>query len=328
MVVTPVEQRSVPVVGEFVGQTEAANTVEIRSQVGGFLRAITFQEGAIVRKGQPLFTIDPRSYQAAVTQARAALAQSEAARQIAQRNLAMYDPLAAQHAVSEQQLNTARAQSEQAEANVQAAQAQLEQAELNLGYTNITAPLTGGIGPALVKIGGLVQAGTTLLDTMYSVDPMFVTFSASEQAYLQYQKRVAQEGQNATPGPLNLVLADGSTYPQPGAINMVAPQVTPTTGTLGLRASFPNPSGILKPGLFVRVRFTVQQLPNALVVPQTAIQQLLGTSMVFVVGPDQAVQSRTVTLGPTVGNLQVVTSGVKAGEPVIVEGTQKVRAGA
>jgi membrane fusion protein, multidrug efflux system len=327
VIVTAVEQRTVPVIGEFVGQTEAANTVEIRSQVTGFLRQIAFVEGATVKRGDLLFVIDPRSYQAALAQARAALAQAEAARQIAQRNLAMYEPLAAQHAISEQQLNTARAEAEQSQANVQAAQAQVAQAELNVGYTRITAPLTGGIGPAMVKIGGLVQAGSTLLDTIYSIDPMFVTFSASEQGYLNYQKRVASQGQNANPGPIRLVLADGTTYPETGTVNMVSPQVTTTTGTIGVRASFPNPKGLLKPGLFVRVRVTTQQLPHALVVPQTAIQQIQGTPMLYVVGADGTVQSRTVALGPVVENLQVVTDGVKAGDPVIVEGMQKVRPG-
>jgi len=327
VIVIPVEQRTVPVIGEFVGQTEAANTVEIRSQVTGFLRQIAFREGATVRRGDLLFVIDPRSYQAALTQAKAALAQAEAARQIAQRNVAMYEPLAAQHAISEQQLNTARAEAEQSQANVQAAQAQVAQAQLNLDYTRITAPLTGGIGPAMVKIGGLVQGGSTLLDTIYSIDPMFVTFSASEQGYLNYQKRVASQGQNANPGPIRLVLADGTTYPETGTINMVSPQVTTTTGTIGVRASFPNANGLLKPGLFVRVRVNTQQLPDALVVPQTAVQQIQGTPMVYVVGPDGTVQSRTVALGPAVENLQVITNGVKAGDAVIVEGMQKVRPG-
>jgi membrane fusion protein (multidrug efflux system) len=231
----------------------------------------------------------------------------------------------AQHAISGEQLATAEAQLLQERANVQAARAQLQQAELNVSYTRIAAPLTGRIGAAQVKIGALVQAGSTLLDTMYSVDPMYVTFSVSEQRHLEYQKRM--RAQPAAPPPLQLILADGSTYPQMGRINMVSPQVNPTTGTLALRGEFPNPEGLLKPGLFVRVRLLLEERKNAVVVPQQALQETQGVKSVLVVGEDGKVAMRTVTVSGSAGNLAVIDSGVKPGERVVVEGAQKVRPG-
>ena len=323
--VAQVGQRDVPIYGEFVGQTEAASTVEIRSQVTGFLQEIAFSEGALVDKGRLLFRIDPRSYAAAVQQARAAVAQRQAALGKARQDVNRYRPLVAQHAISREQLDTAVAQEAQERANVEVARAQLAQAELNLSYTNITAPMTGRIGAAMVKIGALVQMGSTLLDTMYSVDPMYVTFSVSEQRHLEYQKRMREHPEE--PPPLRLVLADGSTYPQIGRVNMVAPQVNPATGTITIRGEFPNPDAVLKPGLFVRVRALLEQRKNATVVPQQALQEVQGVQSVLVVGDDNKVAMRTVTTGGTVDNLAVIDSGVKPGERIIVQGAQKVRPG-
>jgi len=325
VVVAQVAQRDVPVYGEFVGQTEAASAVEIRSQVTGFLQEIAFTEGAVVEKGQLLFRIDPRSYAAALQQARAALAQRQAALGKARQDVNRYRPLVEQHAIPREQLDTAVAQQAQERANVEAARAQVAQAELNLSYTRISAPMRGRIGAALVKIGGLVQAGSTLLDTMYSIDPMYVGFSVSEQRHLEYQKRIRERP--AAPPPLQLILADGSTYPHMGHINMVSPQVNPATGTVALRGEFPNPEGLLKPGLFVRVRVLVEERKNALVVPQQALQEVQGVRSVLVVGDDNKVAQRTVTTSGTVDNLAVIDSGLKAGERVVVQGAQKVRPG-
>jgi membrane fusion protein (multidrug efflux system) len=325
VVVASAAQRDVPIYGEFVGQTEAANTVEIRSQVTGFLQQISFTEGSLVEKGQVLFQIDPRSYAAAVNQARAALRQRQAAAAKARRDVARYRPLVEQHAISREQLDTAIAQEAQERANAEAARAQLEQAELNHSYTRIVAPLPGRIGAAQVKIGALVQAGSTLLDTIYSVDPVYVSFSVSEQRYLEYQKRTRARPQ--APPSLQLILGDGSPYPPPGKINLVAPQVNPATGTLALRGEFPNPDGLLKPGLFVRVRLLLEQRQNAVVVPQEAIQEVQGVRSVLVVGSDNKVAMRTVSTSANVENQAVIDSGLKPGERVVVEGAQKVRPG-
>jgi membrane fusion protein, multidrug efflux system len=325
VVVAPVAATKVPIYGEFVGRTEATNTVEIRSEVAGFLQQIAFKEGALVEKGQLLFVIDPRPYETALRQARAAVAQRRAALLKAQKDVARYRPLVAQHAISREQLDTAVATAAEEAANVEAARAQVAQAELNLGYTRIKAPLAGRIGTAQVKIGALVMQGTTLLDTIYSVDPMYVLFSVSEQEYLEYQKRNAERPE--APGPLQIILADGAVYPYQGQFNMAAPAVSETTGTLGLRGEFPNPDGLLRPGLFVRVRFIVEERDNVIVVPQQAVQEVQGVRSVLVVDDAGRVAMRSVTIDRAVGDLQIVARGLRPGERVIVEGGQKVRPG-
>lgn len=325
VIVAPVTQKTVPIYQTFVGQTEASTTIEIRSQVSGLLKQMNFVEGSMVRKGQLLFVIDPQPYQTALAQAKANLNQYKAAAANAQQNLARDQALAQAQVIAQQQFQSVQAQAQQAQANVAAAQAQVHQAQLNLNYTTISAPHTGWIGAAQVKIGSLVQAGSTLLDTLYTIDPIYVTFSISEAEYLEYRKRTGDRPVKSPP--IQLVLADGSTYPHTGTINMAAPTVNSTTGTLTLRAQFPNPEALLKPGLFVQVRLVSQEVPNALLVPQTAIQQLQGTELVYVVGPDNKVQAHTVQTGGVAGNLQIVTSGVSAGQNVIVEGVQKVRPG-
>lgn len=325
VVVTTVKRQTVPIYGEYVGQTEAANTVEIRSQVQGFLKELAFQEGAIVQQGQLLFVIDPRPYDAVLQQIKATLALKQATLNNAQQTVNRYTPLEQQHAISKEQLDTAVATAKENQADVQSAEAQVAAAQLNVNYTRIQAPISGRIGPALVKVGSLVQAGTTLLDTMYSISPMYVTFSVSEDAYLEYVKRGRAHGNR--PPPIQLILADGSVYNHTGGINMVAPAVNTSTGTLPIRAAFPNPAGVLKPGLFARVRLVITDAVNALLVPQAAIQQLQGTQSVLLVGTDNKIQQRTITTGAIVGNLEIVSSGLKPGDRIVVEGVQKVQPG-
>lgn len=325
VVVTTVQPVTVPIFGEYVGQTEAVNTVDIRAQVQGFLKSIDFTEGSTVRRGQLLFTIDPRPYQAALQQAKAELGVQQAAYADAQVIAERDASLRQQGIISEQDLDTAQATAKEDKANVASARAKVASAQLNLNYTRITTPITGVIGVAQVRVGGLVQAGTTLLDTVYSISPMYVTFGVSQQTYLQYVQRGRPN--RGHPPPIQLILSSGIVYAYSGTIDMVSPTVNTATGTLTIRVSFPNPAGVLKPGLFARVRFVARVEPNAIVVPQAAIQQLQGTQSVFVVGPGDKVAQRTITAGPTVGNLQVVASGLKAGDRVIVEGTLKVRPG-
>lgn len=324
VIVAPVVRKNVPIYGEYVGQTAAVNVVEIRSQVEGFLENISFVEGSTVQKGQLLFQIDPREYQAAVMKAEASLAQSKAALVKSTQDVARYRPLVGQHAISQEQLDTAVAQQAEDEANVEAAKAQLDQAKLNLGYTRITAPLTGRIGQAQMKVGALVQAGTTLLDTLYSINPMYVNFSVSESMYLE---RTLQRKSTAAFPPIGLLLGDGSTYRYQGRVDMLAPEIDPATGTLSIRAVFPNPDGVLRPGLFVRARLVTSEKPNALLVPVEAIQEVQGAQSVLVVDANNRVEFRTITAAQTVGNQRIVESGVQAGDRVIVQGLQKVRPG-
>lgn len=326
VIVAPVVQKTVPIYAEYVGQTNAVNMVEIRSQVEGFLEKIAFTEGSTVRQGQLLFLIDPREYQAAVNKAQAALDQSKAALAKSQRDVARYTPLVKQHAVSQEQLDTSVAEEEEGQANVEAAKAQLAQAGLNLGYAQIRAPLTGRVGQAQMKVGALVQPGSSLLATVYSINPIYVNFSVSESAYLAFEQRARGRQLGAFP-PLAIMLGDGSVYPYKGHIDMVSPQVDPATGTLGMRAEVANPRGLLRSGLFVRVRMMTEEKPNALLVPAEAVSEVQGVQSVLVVGAGNKVGFHTIVAGDTVNNQRIVESGLKPGERVIVQGGQKVRPG-
>lgn len=326
VIVTPVVRQTVPLYADYVGQTSAVNTVEIRSQVEGFLEKIDFVEGSVVEKGQLLFVIDPREYQAAVNKARAALDQAKAALAKSQRDVARYTPLVRQHAVSQEQLDTSIAEEEEGQANVEAAKAQLAQAYLNLGYTEIRAPLTGRIGQAQMKVGALVQPGTSLLATVYSINPIYVNFSVSEATYLAFEKRAHGRKLGSFP-PLQINLGNNITYPYKARIDMVSPDVSTATGTLGMRAIVPNPNGLLRSGLFVHVRMLTEEVPNALLVPAEAVQEVQGVQSVLTVGTDNKVEFHTVTAGATVNNQRVIESGLQAGDRVIVQGLQKVRPG-
>ncbi|HEX3437684.1 MAG TPA: efflux RND transporter periplasmic adaptor subunit, partial [Pseudacidobacterium sp.] len=198
-------------------------------------------------------------------------------------------------------------------------------AQLNVNYTRISAPMSGAIGVSQVKVGDLIQSGTTLLSTIYSISPMYVTFAISQSDYLAYAKRRREQPKQAHP--IQLILGDGTTYAHTGTVDMSAPTVSTSTGTLSIRATFPNPEGLLKPGLFARVRFVAKDATNVLLVPLGAVQQLQGTQSVFVVGTDNKVQQRTITTGPTVNNMEIVISGLQPGDRIIVEGTQKVQPG-
>jgi membrane fusion protein, multidrug efflux system len=325
VVVMTLQPQTVPIYSQYVGETQAVNVVEIHSQVQGFLQQIAFAEGSLVKNGQLLFVIDPRPYQAALQEAKATLEVQQETVNNAQKIVDRYTPLTQQHAISQQQLDSAVATAKENQAQVQSAQAQVAAAQLNLNYTRISAPMAGRIGTSQVKVGDLIQSGTTLLDTIYSISPMYVLFAISQDDYLSYVNRKRQMPKQSPP--IQLLLGDGSVYGHSGTVDMVAPTVSTTTGTLSIRATFPNPEGILKPGLFARVRFVAKDAVNALLVPLGAIQQLQGTQSVFVVGPDNKVQQRTVRTGATVENLQIVSSGLQPGDRVVVEGIQKVQPG-
>jgi membrane fusion protein (multidrug efflux system) len=319
-------QRTVPIYQEYLGQTAAVNPVEIRSQVTGLLQKIAFVEGSTVKKGQLLFLIDPRPYEAALRQAQANLAQTQAVLVNDQKNLKRDQVLFRENVLPRAQLDTQTAQTKEAAANVDAAKAAVATAALNLSYTKIYAPLEGRIGTAQVKVGALVQQNTTLLDTIYSINPIYVDFSVTELAYLNYEEAVLHEHSAPTPS-LELLLPNNTIYSHKGTVVMANPTVDPNTGTLGLRAEFPNPEGLLRPGLFVRVRAVVAEKANAVLVPQTAIERVQGQESVYIVGADNRAEFRSIKTGPVVDHMQVINSGVEEGEHVIVEGQQKVRPG-
>lgn len=322
--------RAATVTEDFVAQTEARNTIEIRPRVGGLLEKQTAVDGEQVKKGQMLFAIDPQPYIAALAQAKASLAQARAAREQAEHDLARVAPLLAIDAVSQQDYDAAVAKSAANRASVEAEQALVRTAELNLGYTSVESPIDGVMGRAQIKVGGLVTAYTTLLSTVYSVDPIYVNFSISERRLLQFQQQLgrAPDQDSKTPPPFRLLLADGSVYPHAPKLNFLDPAVNQSTGTLALRLEVPNPQHLLRTGQFARVEVSTQQLSDALLVPQRAVQELQGKNFLWTVDKEQKAQTRDVTMGPRVGGDWIVSSGLQSGDSVIVDGVQKLKPGA
>ncbi|MGH7674919.1 MAG: efflux RND transporter periplasmic adaptor subunit [Gemmatimonadales bacterium] len=333
VVVAPVQVRDVPLVQEWAAQTSGAQDVEIRARVRGFLLETAYQEGALVRRGALLFRIDPQEYQAAVAQARAGLTSAEAGLARTNADVDRLRPLAERNAVSRQDLDHAVAAQQAAQGQVSAARAVLRSAELNLGYTRVTSPITGVAGVAQVDVGSLV-GGTvpTLLTVVSQVDTIKVKFRISEQEYLALARAIGDSGTTGRPAPraeprLELVLADGSVHPSKGRVITVDRNIDPATGTLGIEALFPNPTGLLRPGQFGRVRAPVTTRVNAILVPQRAVRELQGTFNVGVLKPDSTVEIRAVKPGARVESQWVVDSGLVAGDVIVVEGMQKVRPG-
>ena len=373
--------RRVPVYGDYVGQTDAVKTVEVRARVEGFIERQVVPDGADVKAGDLLFVIDPRPLEATLRQAQAnvardsaglrqaeaALVQREAEVRQAQANIerdqaqlenartqeARYRVLLQKELIAGEQydqlrtnmttmdatvqadraalenaraaLAAARAAIENARAVVRSGEAAVETATIQLGYTQIRSPLDGRMGRSEVRVGSLVgRLDSTLLATVSTVDPMYVNFSVSEREALSVWR---QRPARADASGITITLPDDTAYPHPGRLDFVDRAVDPRTGTLALRATFPNPARVLRPGQYVRLRALLEDRPDALLVPQAAIQESQGSTSLFVVGPDQTVQARAVRMGPRVGPLWVVEDGVKPGEHVVVKGLQQVRAG-
>jgi membrane fusion protein (multidrug efflux system) len=329
VVVAPVLQKTVPIYAEYVARTEARQTVEIRARVGGYLDKIFFEEGSKVKAGQPLFLIDQRPYKAALHDAQGQLAQAEAAQEKAEKDVDRLKPLVAADAAPEQDLDKAEAEAQFSTAAVVRAKAAIDKAELDLKFTEIRAPITGIIGKEEVTKGNLVTKDQTLLTTLSSWDPMRVVFSLSENDYLLLAKRYPEETREGSvkksEANFELIMADNSIYPFKGRLSFVDRALDPTTGTLNVYVSFPNPNRVLRPGLFGRIRVVLQEEPNALLVPQRAVQEMQGVQTVTVVEPEKEnmVALRTVTLGPRYKDFFIINKGVKAGELIVVEGLQK-----
>ena len=331
VIVTEAVQKDVPVFIELVGQTKGSQDVEIRARVEGYLDRFYFTEGAFVRKGDRLYQIDPKPFQAALAQARADLATVKARLDQTTVTVNRLTPLVTQKAVSQQELDNALANQDAARAQVDAATANVDNATLDLGYTSITSPIDGIVGTTLVKAGNLVGRGeSTLLTTVSQVDPILFRAGISEGEYLRIARRAeelrAARGDNPTT--VQLLLADGTTYPETGRVDAIERAVDPTTGTLAVQFTFPNPDRLLRPGQYGRVRFEVEVKKNALLVPQRAVQELQNLYSIAVVGADNKVSFRNVKIGPRVDSLWVIDEGLKPGEKVVVEGLQRVREGA
>lgn len=329
--VLDIQPQETPAVFEYTGRTESSREVEIRARVSGYLDRIAYQEGAIVRQGDLLFQLDKRPFVAALEKAKGQLAVEQAKSENAVANYRRVEPLARQNAVSLRDLDDAKALLLASKAAVQAAAAQVQEAEINLGYTTIRAPSGGLINRAQVKEGSLVSVGSTLLATIYQLDPIWVNFGVGENDVLKLREQMAS-GALRSPGVKNatveVVLADGSTYPNKGRIDYVAPSVDQTTGTFNLRAAVPNPKGELRPGQFVRVRLQGAVRPNQIMVPQRAVLQGANSKFVFVVGPDNKAEVRNVKVGDWYGDQWVITSGLSPGDKVVVDGAGKAQPGA
>src|SRR5438094_3002073 len=341
--VVQVEQKDVPIWNEWVGTLEGLVNAQIKPQVLGYLLRQTYKEGSFVRKGELLFEIDPRTFQAALDQAKAQrangggqVARAEANQVKTELDVNRYTPLAKEQAVSQQDLDNAvqgnvaaQAQVRAAKAQIDAARTQVDAAQLNLGFTRIVSQIDGIAGIAQAQIGDLVRP-TSLLTTVSTLDPIKVYFPVSEKGYLNYikenpdaAKRAEQERQLG----LEMILADGSRYPHEGSFSFADRQVDVKTGTLRLQGLFPNPGNILRPGQFARVRAVTKTRRGALLVPQRAVAELQGSYQVAVVSKDNKVEIRPVKVGERVGTEWIIEQGLKPHERVVAEGIQRVRAG-
>jgi len=328
--VAPVVQKDVPVQGEWVGTLEGYVNAQIQPQVSGYLIRQDYHEGAFVKKGQLLFEIDPRPFQAVLDQAKGQLAQAEAQMANAELNVKRDIPEAEAHAIPQSQLDTDTQSLRGAKAAVEAGQASVEQAELNLGYTRVVSLVDGIAGINTVQVGNLVGP-STVLTAVSQVSPIKVYFPISEQEYL----RMADGGgpgsvdflTHASRIPLQLTLADGVAYPHPGRIIFADRQVNTQTGTIQIVGEFPNSKNLLRPGQYARIQTPTGNITGALLVPQVAVNQQQGTYQVTVVGVDNRAQLRAVEVGPRVGTLWVITSGLKLGDRVVAVGAEKAKEG-
>ncbi len=317
-------QKDVPMYSEWTASTDGFVNATIRAQVQGYLIKQNYKEGDFVRKGQALFELDPRPFEAVLGQAKGQLAQQKARWETARINLERIKPLVEQKAISEKDLDDAVGAEQATRAAMVAAQAAVDKAQVDLGFTKITSPIDGIAGIARAQIGDLVGPGSIgELTTVSTVNPIRVYIPMSEQEYLEDM----HSGGCIRQVPLNLILADGSTYPQKGKLYFADRQVDVRTGTITVCALFPNPGNILRPGQFARVRALTSTKKGALLVPQRAVTELQGSYQVAVVGPDSKVDIRPVKVGDRINNLWVIDQGLKPGDRIVVEGLQKVKEG-
>jgi len=328
--VVEVTQQDVSLHSEWVGTLDGYINAQIQPQVAGYLIRQDYREGSQVKKGEVLFEIDPRPFQAALDQANAQLAQAQAQLGNAALNVKRDIPEAEVGAISQSQLDNDTQLQLGAKASVEAARAAVEQATLNLGFTKVRSLIEGIAGIAEVQVGSLVSQ-TTVLTAVSQVNPIKVYFPISGDEYLRIADRVSPTTVNLLSNDpsitLQLVLSDGSTYPSVGHILFADRQVDAQTGTIRIAGTFPNPDNVLRPGQYGRVRAVTKVLKNALLVPQRAVGELQGVTQVAVVGADNKIEIRSVQTGPRVDSLWIIEKGLKAGERVVAEGTLKVRDG-
>ncbi len=321
----------VPLTGEWVGTLDGYVNAQIQPQVSGYLIRQNYREGSEVAKGQVLFEIDPRQFQASLDQAEGQLGQAKAQMQLAQINVKRDTPLAEAKAIAQSQLDNELQQLAQAEAAVKTAEASVENAKLNLGWTQVRSLISGVAGQAATQVGNLVSP-QSVLTSVSQLNPVKVYFSVSDAEYLALTHHSATGNSDLLSGaskiPLTLVLSNGETYTQKGHIVFVDRQMNAQTGAIRVAAAFANPGNILRPGQFGRIHAETQVRHNAIVVPQSAVAELQGTQQVYLAGEDGKVHVSNVKLGPQYGNNWVIESGVPAGAKVITDNLQKLREGA
>lgn len=316
--------RSATVTGEAVGEVRAFREVELRPQVTGSVESIHFKPGQRVREGERLFVIDPRPYRASLAQELAAMADAQTTLARARRDAARSEALVKKKFISPAAHDSAVAAVKSAEAAVAQRRAAADRLKLELQNTEVHSPITGQIGEQQVQVGALATAGQTVLAVVSTLDPVYVSFSIPEADYVRLD---AKDREAASRRPIRLVLPDGSPYGETGAFDFAERAISGTTGTLALRALFPNPHNVLRPGMNVRVGLIYEEIPGALLVPQRSVTELLGRRFVTVVGADNRAEQRPVELGARVGESWIVKSGLKPGERVIVEGVHKAPSG-
>jgi len=320
--VMDVMQKDVPIYKEWVGALDGNINAVIRPQVTGYLIKQNYREGDVVKTGQVLFEIDPRTFQAALDQAKGQLSMQQARHTTAKANLDRIRPLAAKNAVSQKDLDDAVGSELSTRSAVEAARAAVEEAQLNLGFTKITSPVNGIAGIAKTQLGNLVGPNMqSELTSVSSVDPIKAYINVSEQEYLS----VNSSGKNAADIPLELILADGSTYPNKGRLALADRQIDPGTGTLKVGSLFANPGNKLRPGGYGLVRAVMSVKKGALLVPQRSVTDMQGKYLVAVVGTDNKVAIRPVKVAERIGSDWIIEEGLKPGEKIVVEGTQKVK---
>jgi RND family efflux transporter MFP subunit len=315
---------------DYVGRFVARNSVDVRPRVSGYLQTIAFKDGAIVHKGQLLFVIDPRPYQAALTQARGQEAHAQASLSNAKVELARAEKLLADRAISEQEYQTRLATEQQAQADLLTAQGQVQTAALNLQFTRVTSPIAGRISDRRVSVGNLVSQDTTILTNITDLDPIWFTFDGAEAFYLKYE-REGQKGERASSryaaNPVEIRLQDQPDYAIRGQMDFVDNALDPNSGTIRGRAVVPNPKLILTPGMFGHMRLLGSGTYIGLAVPDEAITAQQSDQVAYVLGPDNRIQQRKVQLGPLVDGLRVVRSGLKPDDQVVISGVQRAKAG-
>jgi len=329
--VASVIERDVTEWDEFTGRLQAVDSVEVRPRVSGYVSAVRFAEGAIVRKGDLLFQIDPRPFQAEVDRLKAELDRAHATVQRADSELARAERLRSANAISNEDHDRRAAFAQESAAQVSAVEAGLRAAALNLEFTRVTSPINGRVSRAIVTEGNLVSSGpgqATLLTTVVSLDPVYAYFDADEQIYLKYTAGGDKSHRGAIDRHIRMALSNEEGFPREGDLDFIDNQLDGTTGTIRGRAVFRNPDGRLTPGLFVRLRLAGAGKYRGLLIQDRAVGTDLSKKFVYVVSAKNEIEYRPVTLGPIVNGLRVVREGLKAGEPVVVDGLQRIRPGA